>query len=126
MKSSLMVITMPTIKIHYTNNINIDDKLELFTENTHQMLVDVIATDIDTCRTLVYPCSQYRVGSSNSEYNAFIQLDIAILQGRSVELRKKLGQILLNDLRKLCKDSSQAIDFRVNVNETDTEFYFGL
>lgn len=117
---------MPTIKIHYTDNIDINDKLELFTLNTHERLVDVIATDIDTCRTLIYPCSNYRVGGSKSSYDAFIQLDIAILPGRREELRKKLGKILLEDLRRLCEGCKHSIDFRVAISETDKEFYFGL
>lgn len=117
---------MPTLKIHYTDNLDINDKLELFTLNTHQMLVDIIATDIDTCRTLIYPCSSYRVGGVSSKYNAYIQLYIAILPGRSVELRKKLGDILLADLRKLCEGSKLSIDYRVAISETDKEFYFGL
>lgn len=90
------------------------------------MLVDVINTGVDTCRTLIYPCSQYLVGSESSKFNAFIQLEIAILPGRDGKLRKHLGEMLLKDLKDLCCDSEQCIDFRVVVSETDTEFYFGL
>ena len=116
---------MPTIKILYTDNIDISAKLDNFTKATHTKLVEIIATDIHTCRTLVYPCSDYRVGLE-SKYDAYIQLEIAILPGRSPKLRKELGQTLLQDLRELCKGNSVAIDFRVAVSETDTEFYFGL
>jgi 5-carboxymethyl-2-hydroxymuconate isomerase len=116
---------MPTIKILYTDNINIKDKLDNFTKATHTKLVEIIATDIYTCRTLVYPCSDYRVGL-NSEYDAYIQLEIAILPGRSPALRKELGKTLLQDLRELCVNNSVSIDYRVIVSETDTEFYFGL
>ena len=116
---------MPTIKIFYTDNINITNKLDDFTKATHTKLIDIIATDIDTCRTLVYPCSDYRVGL-DSKYDAYIQLEIAILPGRSPDLRKKLGETLLHDLRELCKGNEVSIDFRVAVSETDSEFYFGL
>jgi len=117
---------MPTIKIFHTDNIDISAKLDDFTKVTHTKLVEIIATDIHTCRTLVYPCSSYRVGL-DSKYDAYIELDIAILPGRSPELRKKLGEILLKDLRELCNDNNGvSIDFRVAVSDTDTEFYFGL
>ena len=116
---------MPTIKILYTDNIDISVKLNDFTKATHAKLVKIIATDIDTCRTLVYPCPDYKVGLE-SKYDAYIQLEIAILPGRSAELRKKLGQTLLQDLKELCSGNSVSIDFRVAVSETDTEFYFGL
>ena len=117
---------MPTIKIFHTDNIDISEKIDDFTKTTHAKLVEIIATDIDTCRTLIYPCSDYRVGL-DSKYDAYIQLEIAILPGRSSELRKKLGETLLKELRELCDDNSGvSIDFRVAVSETDTEFYFGL
>mgnify|MGYP006083060011 CR=1 FL=1 len=117
---------MPTIKIFYTDNISIKDKIDSFIKNTHTKLVEIIATDIHTCRTLIYPCSSYMVGNTKSKYNAYIQLNIAILPGRSSDLRKKLGRTLLHDLQKLCESNSVSIDFRVAVSETDTEFYFGL
>ena len=117
---------MPTIKIFHTDNIDISAKLDSFTRATHTKLVEIITTDIHTCRTLVYPCSDYRVGL-DSKYDAYIQLEISILPSRSPELRKKLGETLLKDLRELCNDNNAvSIDFRVAVSETDTEFYFGL
>jgi 5-carboxymethyl-2-hydroxymuconate isomerase len=117
---------MPTIKIHYTNNIDIKNKIDTYIQKTHKMLVDVIGTNLDTCRTLIYPCSQYMVGGDNTRYTAFIQLEIAILPGRDVQLRQYLGEILLNEVKTLCRDSSERIDFRVVVVETDNDFYFGL
>lgn len=117
---------MPTIKIHYTDNIKISNKLNDFCRNLHSTLVEVIKTDIHTCRTLIYPCKTYVVGDSSSNFDGFIQLEIDILPGRSPELRKLLGNILLTDLKSLCNDSDVSIDYRVIVNETDTEFYFGL
>lgn len=117
---------MPTIKIHYTDNIKISNKLDDFCRNLHSTLVEVIKTDIHTCRTLIYPCKTYVVGDSSSNFDGFIQLEIDILPGRSPKLRKLLGNILLTDLKSLCNDSDVSIDYRVIVNETDTEFYFGL
>ncbi len=118
---------MPTIKIFYTANINITNKLDDFTKATHTKLIDIIVTDIDTCRNLVYSCSDYRIGL-DSKYDAYIQLEIVILPGRSPALRKKLGETLLHDLREICKGNEVSIDFRVAVSETETdsEFYFGL
>ncbi|GMN89923.1 5-carboxymethyl-2-hydroxymuconate Delta-isomerase [Francisella sciaenopsi] len=117
---------MPTIKIHYTDNIKISDKLDDFCRDLHSTLVEVINTDIHTCRTLIYPCKNYLIGNDLSNFDAFIQIEANILPGRSSVLRKKLGQILLNDLKSLCNDSDVSIDYRVIVNETNTEFYFGL
>jgi 5-carboxymethyl-2-hydroxymuconate isomerase len=68
----------------------------------------------------------YTVGDSSSNFDSFIQLEIDILPGRAAELRKKLGNILLDDLKSLCKSCDIFIDYRVIVRQTDTEFYFGL
>ncbi|WP_150467223.1 hypothetical protein [Francisella sp. SYW-9] len=117
---------MPTIKIYYTDNIQISDKLDKFSKSLHTTLVEIIKTDIHTCRTLIYPCKNYIVGDSSSNFDGFIQLEVDILPGRSTELRKKLGNILLGDLKLLCSDCDISIDYRVTVRQTDTEFYFGL
>lgn len=118
---------MPTTKIYYTDNIQISDsRLNKFSNNLHSTLVETIKTDIHTCRTLIYPCKNYTVGDSSSNFDGFIQLEIDILPGRSTELRKKLGKILLNDLKLLCNSCGLSLDYRVIVRETDTEFYFGL
>lgn len=117
---------MPTAKIYYTDNINISNDLDNFSQNIHSTLVDVIKTDIHTCRTLIYPCKNYLVGDSSSQFDGFIQLEIDILPGRSPELRKELGSVLLDNLKSLCSNCEIPIDYRVVVNETNTEFYFGL
>ena len=117
---------MPTIKIYYTDNIQISNKLDNFSRNLHTTLVKSIKTDIHTCRTLIYPCKNYIIGDNSSNFDGFIQLEIDILPGRVSELRKKLGDILLNYLKFLCSSCNISIDYRVIVRETDTEFYFGL
>ncbi|ASG67303.1 hypothetical protein fh0823_26020 [Francisella halioticida] len=117
---------MPTIKVHYTDNIQISDKLDKFSSNLHTTLVKIIKTDIHTCRTLIYPCKNYVSGDNSSNFDGFIQLEIDILPGRVPELRKKLGNTLLNDLKSLCSSCNISVDYRVIVREIDTEFYFGL
>jgi hypothetical protein len=54
---------MPTIKTLHTGNIDISAKLDDFIKATHTKLVEIIATDIHTCITLIYPCSSYRISS---------------------------------------------------------------
>ncbi|MED7789011.1 hypothetical protein [Francisella sp. 19X1-34] len=117
---------MPTTKIYYTDNIQISNKLDKFSKDLHLTLVETIKTDIHTCRTLIYPCKNYMVGDSYSNFDGFIQLEIDILPGRSPDLRKKLGNLLLKDLKLVCQDCDVSIDYRVIIRETDTEFYFGL
>lgn len=117
---------MPTVKIYYTDNIKISNKLDKFSKSLHTTLVEIIKTDIYTCRTLIYPCTNYTIGDESSCFDAFIQLEISILPGRTAELRKKLGNIILSDLKNLCSHCDISIDYRVIINETDTEFYFGL
>lgn len=117
---------MPTIKIDYTSNLKIDSQINNFASKLHKLLVEIIKTDIDTCRTLINRYDHFLVGDQTSKYNAFIQLEANILPGRSAELRKELGNILLKELKELCREVNIKPDFRVLIQETNTEFYFGL
>ena len=44
---------MPTIHFEYTNNLNISKKVKPFLLSVHHLLVEMIKTDLPTCRSLI-------------------------------------------------------------------------
>ena len=118
---------MPTIHFEYTDNLNLSDKIKPFLTSIHKTLVDIIHTDLATCRSLIVPHTSYVVGDGNAN-NAFLQLTIKILPGRSADLKKQLGAILFEKIQNTFSSeiAAQNTQCRVYVQETNIDYYFGL
>ena len=118
---------MPTTRIEYTDNLKIEHKLKPFFEMLHPELVKMIKTDLATCRSLATAYSQYLVGDGSS-HNAFLQLTIHILPGRSEALRQELGVFLLEKVKAHFHEALSSLNtqVRVYVQETDLLHYHGL
>ncbi|OGT38671.1 MAG: hypothetical protein A3F12_04600 [Gammaproteobacteria bacterium RIFCSPHIGHO2_12_FULL_38_14] len=118
---------MPTIHFEYTNNLKISGKIKSLLLEVHYLLVDMIKTDLPTCRSLITPYADYVVGDGNSN-NAFIQFSIKILPGRSNELKKQTGKAIFNKINEALLNEIKEFrtDVRVYLQEVDIEHYHGL
>jgi len=118
---------MPTIHFEYTDNLKIADGLKPFLKEVHHLLVETIKTDLPTCRSLIARFDDYVVGDGNPD-NAFIQLTIKMLPGRSNDIKHKLGNILLGKIQKTFEEEINRLttQVRVYLQDTDIEHYYGL
>lgn len=119
--------TMPTIHLEYTDNLKITNELKPFLQAVHYLLVEMIKTDLPTCRSLIKPYSDYVVGSGANE-NAFIQMTIKMLPGRSDELKHSLGNTLLEKIQSTFTSEINRLntEIRVYIEDTDINHYYGL
>lgn len=74
---------------------------QIFVE-LHQMLSDVLPTQISSCKSRVVPYNQYLVG--DDENNLFIHLTIKILSGRTSEVKNKASEKALELLEQVIND----------------------
>ena len=81
---------MPRITFEYTDNLAIRDEIDAFIKNVHEDLVRIIQTDLSTCRTVIQRHEDYLIGDGDVK-NAFIQLSIKMLPGRSNLIKNKLA-----------------------------------
>ncbi len=118
---------MPTLHFEYTANLKIAEKTPQFIREVHQLLVKRIKTDLETCRSLVIPYSDFIIGSGDSSA-AFIQLTLKILPGRTNEVKNSLGSALYQKIRQ--DFGSEVNRFRTQVRvylqDTDIDHYYGL
>ena len=84
---------MPHLKLEYSNNLKeqIDPK-KLFSL-CHNILVETINASLSHCQSQAKPCDLFYVAEGSSQ-NAFIYLEILILEGRpSIKLHETQKQI---------------------------------
>jgi len=117
---------MPLTKLEYTDNIQLPSgKMTDFFQKLHASMIDIIGTDLQTCKSSACILDQYCIADGIKK-NGFIVLYIQILPGRNTsqkdELKEKAGQLLLDLLKSACcKIDVQA---RVLINEVNQQYYF--
>jgi 5-carboxymethyl-2-hydroxymuconate isomerase len=72
----------------------------------------------DNCKSRARPADPFLVGSG-SESDAFVHLDIRLLQGRPSEVKQAIGQQLLNLLQNWFQHSSDRLRLQITVEIQD-------
>lgn len=118
---------MPRITFEYTDNLAIRDEIETFIKAAHEDLVRIIQTDLFTCRTVIQRHENYFIGDGDIK-NAFIQLSIKMLPGRTDLVKNKLGTLLLDKINRQFSEKIQELNTQVRVylTEVDVTHYYGL
>ncbi|HLB56324.1 MAG TPA: hypothetical protein VJK30_03215 [Coxiellaceae bacterium] len=118
---------MPIITLEYTSNLPIDSEIKSFVLNMHHFLVKEINTDLRTCRSTIVKHGNFIIADGDKK-NAYIMLTIRMLPGRSDELKKRVGTLLLQTIKEHFADCMTKFDVqtRVYLTETDTPHYYGL
>lgn len=118
---------MPVVHFEYTHNLTIDNQVNDFLKEVHITLVEIIKTDLLTCRSTIACHSDYLIGDGDSS-NAFIQLSIRMLPGRSKETKDKLGAQLLTMIHQIFSKeiTKYETQIRVHLTEVERDYYYGL
>lgn len=118
---------MPVIHFEYTNNLAIDAQVNHFLKEVHNTLVEIIKTDLFTCRSTITCHQDYLIGDDDPR-NAFIQLSIRMLPGRSKETKDKLGHQLFAMIKQVFSKEIEKYETQVRVylTEVEKEYYYGL
>lgn len=116
---------MPIIKLEHSSNIKETIHTKEFFSSCHQIVVKAINTDIKRCQSRVECFDQFYVGQGSSQ-EAFIYLEIKILEGRTPtqlsELGKELSQLLKTYFAKSLTELQ--LQLAVRVIEFSSSHYF--
>lgn len=118
---------MPVVHFEYTNNLAIDAQVKPFLKEAHNTLVEIIKTDLLTCRSTISCHQDYVIGDGDAN-NAFIQLSVRMLPGRSKETKDKLGHQLFSMIKQFFAQEieKRETQVRVYLTEVERDFYYGL
>ncbi|MCD8525035.1 MAG: hypothetical protein LRY67_04710 [Gammaproteobacteria bacterium] len=118
---------MPVVTFEYTKNLAIDRDVKPFLNGVHQVLVDIINTELSTCRSTITCHEDYLIGDGDDRH-AFIQLSIRMLPGRNKTTKDQLGQYLLAMIRQefAVAIARYDVQLRVYLTEVERDYYYGL
>ena len=112
---------MPQLTLEYTKNID-DGTLDVgeVLGELHRVLADHGGIDIASFKSRAHRLNDYRIGDGDPQ-NAFVHLEVALLNGRSLELRQALGQRCLDVLEGRFSNSFTIWKMQITVEMRDME-----
>jgi len=118
---------MPQITLEYTDNVRDTVDFDLLFMKLHEILSEVAGIRIGNCKSRAVKLSDYLVGAGDADA-AFVHLEVAILEGRSLETRQEMGRRMLEALRGAYAGTlaELALQITVEVRDLQKALYFKI
>lgn len=116
---------VPQIVLEYSSNLPaVVDFNRLFSE-VHRSLQDIAGIRLDNCKSRAWKAEDYFIGNGEAN-NAFVHLQIRIIEGRTPAVKQAIGERCLKILKQLYSASIavMALQITVEVDDLQREFYF--
>jgi 5-carboxymethyl-2-hydroxymuconate isomerase len=104
---------MPQITFEASDNIIEQDLRETLSE-IHQILVDVLPTKLESCKSRVIRHKEFLLGDGDVN-NAFIHLSIRIIEGRTKEIIDVATNQIMIVLQNNFKESANKLNLKFSV-----------
>ncbi len=109
---------MPQLTLDYSNNITQYIEFQALFSQLHQVLNEVGNIIIENCKSRAIKRDEYFIGTGKIE-NAFIHLEIRFIEGRSGELKQKIGEACLQILENHLEISIRNLKLQITVEIVD-------
>jgi 5-carboxymethyl-2-hydroxymuconate isomerase len=110
---------MPHIVFEYTADLSpLPDMGEVF-KRVHEILDEVAHARVANSKSRAIPVDSY-IGDGDA-MNAFVHLDIRLMEGRSVEVREEVSNRCLVLLTETLEDASARRNLQITVSVRDLE-----
>jgi 5-carboxymethyl-2-hydroxymuconate isomerase len=118
---------MPQLTLQYTDNISSQVDFNQIFSQLHDVLSEVAGIRIENCKSRAMALSDYRVGRGEAG-GAFVHVEVAILAGRPMETREKIGRHMLEVLRTAYARPFGELDLQITVEVRDLQqdLYFKI
>jgi 5-carboxymethyl-2-hydroxymuconate isomerase len=116
---------MPQIVLEYSENIDLPgDNRELF-GRIHQILNTVAGIRLENCKSRALMHMDYCIGNGDSS-NAFVHLDVRFMEGRTNDIKSRIGKDLLELLKNhfTGDPADQIVQITVEVRDIRKKEYF--
>ncbi len=118
---------MPHLSLEYTNNITQKIDTKTLFEQLHHVLETVGGVKIGHCKSRARVTQDFYIAEGRAT-DAFVHLDLRLLEGRSLELKRELGEQVLQVLNHHFMQTQGELDLQITVSIIDIEraTYFKL
>jgi 5-carboxymethyl-2-hydroxymuconate isomerase len=116
---------MPHLRLEYSANVKEKVKPKELFSACHRILVDTVNADLFRCQSRAIPCDLFHVGEGSPD-EAFIHLEILLLEGRSLPKLQEAGKQILKTLEKYFIRSLKELNMQISVRvvEFSQSHYF--
>lgn len=111
---------MPHLILEYTGNISQRIDCRVLFSRLHHILINEGRFNIDSCKSRAVRLESYWVGAGEAQ-DAFVHLDLRLLEGRSTDLKRRLGQLCLQWLESYFEPSLARLTLQISVEVSDIE-----
>jgi len=123
---------MPHLRIDYSANLITAPNWNALFAELHGVLKQQAAIDTANCKSRAYRAEHFLVGeaeataAASTHAEAFVHLELQLLEGRSAELLDDIGRALLSCLERGCHVAAdtQALQLTVHIGELGRARYF--
>lgn len=112
---------MPHLRLEYSENMREKVDLKTLFSLCHGVLVKTLKADLFRCQSRAICCEDFYVGDGSSQ-EAFIYLELLLLEGRSFSQLEEGGKELLKILQNCFSQSN--VQIAVRIVEFSSERYF--
>jgi 5-carboxymethyl-2-hydroxymuconate isomerase len=115
---------MPHLPLEHTNNLPAPVDFDALFARLHAALAEAGPFPLAAIKSRAVPLEVFRAGTGAPE-NVFVHLSVAILSGRDLEQRRRIGGLLLGILREAFAPAwdERPCDITVDVREMERGTY---
>ena len=111
---------MPHLMLEYTGNVSGVIRPDELLPELHQVLAQEAGINIGNCKSRAIRRDDYCIGQGEDR-QAFVHLEIRVLEGRSSEVKKAIGEHSLAVLEDHLASASHELDLQLTVEIVDMQ-----
>jgi len=114
---------MPHLKLEYSTNLDSAVASPNLLLDLHRALERVAGITIGNCKSRAVPVPRYVVAAGEPD-GAFVHLEVRFLEGRPLDVRRALGEALLERLVEAYGADRPGLQITVDITEAPRATYF--
>lgn len=111
---------MPQLRIEYSANLPVGDRLRPFALTLHHALAEIAATDVGAFKTRLSRLEDWVIGDGAARH-AMFHVDVRLLNGRSDAVKQAVGQCVLDQAVKMVSGLADRLEVQVTVDISDMD-----
>ncbi|MBI4751654.1 MAG: 5-carboxymethyl-2-hydroxymuconate Delta-isomerase [Acidobacteria bacterium] len=118
---------MPHLTLYYTANLPAPTSFQPLLAEFHSILANVGGVKIGNCKSKAIRVEEFFVADGTQD-QAFMHLDLRLLEGRSLELKQDIGKHCLTAIKSAFSDlvEHNRVQITVEIRDIERRNYFKI